>query len=150
MKRLMQRTHGQDGDCLSTSVASILEIDREAIPNFVDLAVNCDSPAWPITVQKELLKIGYCIIPVHYTGSGSQAREISDACTDTNGYFIGIGKNIAGTDLHANVHNGSGFIHDPSGYDNDCIKTYHSAYCLVNTNNITRAPYQLELDLEQK
>lgn len=150
---VQQTKFGIEGNCLSASIASILEKDILDVPDYNELSKTYLSDEWPIVAQLSSIEKGFTLTAVYFDGCLDLARRISKKCVDTSGYFIVVGttRDIDGM-VHANVWNHEGFQFDPSLSGENRINNIEMAYVILKTNKTesTYTPYQNDLNLEQK
>jgi len=88
-------TETQTGNCMCAALASILEIDIEAVPHFEDM----DDTRWWPALRNWLEGLGFQLL----TWDGDYEME---------GYYLGCG--ISPRNLpHMVVYKGSEMVHDP-------------------------------------
>lgn len=114
MKPVMQNVFGIEGNCLSATIASLMHLNIEDVPNFnigAEPNTTQDDPAavkifWD-NVEKFLNSKGYSII--HFEPKGV---AIEAWIGDMKGYFLVGGESPRGYQ-HSVIYTNKGLAHDP-------------------------------------
>lgn len=154
MKPVRQTEFGANGNCLSTSIASVLETSLDCVPNYVEIYSNSNNLDFPVLAQIESINYGFTITPVFFDGCLDRAKVLAEISKDTNGYFVCIGytRDLDGV-THANVWNANGFQFDPSPTGENRVNNIEMAYIILRTNPFMEKeskPYQFSLGLNKK
>lgn len=93
-----QHISSVNGDCFAACVASMLDMPRSEVPNFMEAGPG---PEWWVALQRWL-------------GERNMWCEVMkiESCNEP-GYWIGSGKSPRGDYHHAVVMHGHTFAHDP-------------------------------------
>jgi hypothetical protein len=97
MKPITQTKFGREGNCLMSSIASILEIELEDCP---DVFVDDSNPMWFSTIRQWLFS------------RGIRMRSYHDLANPPQGYHVAHGNGPRGWD-HACVALDGEIVHDP-------------------------------------
>lgn len=112
MKKVFQQIVDKDrGDCMRASVASILELPLEAVPNFTDLSTGSIGN-WFHVFTDFFFRFGY---EFEYNLTKPSLKEIQES-DDIDGYYLAVVKSLNIEDrTHMIIINKAGFVvHDPS------------------------------------
>jgi hypothetical protein len=106
--------NGKYGDCLRACVASVLDVDYDAVPHFFE--TNADVSTMTNGLRDYLATVGYAPFYVSYSGAVSRDDLLSmigeNAPNATYILFVGL---AGGTD-HAVVCQGGAVVHNPQWY----------------------------------
>ena len=152
MKPIYQTEFGSNGNCLQASIASVLELELNEVPNIAN--EDASDIEWPILFQEVMNELGYVMTVTIFDGTLDSAIQISRMCKDTGGYFVTVGSNKNRTAMHSNVWNHNGLVLDPyaiDGIDGRYISYYNIAYIFTKIPQAkSNESFQTDLGLEKK
>lgn len=154
MKQISQTTFGHEGNCLASSIASVLEVTHDMVPDYVEIAKTTTQFEWPVVSQLESHNCGFSIAATPFDGDLDTAKQLARLSFDTDGYFVVVGRtrDLDGI-MHANVWNGEGFQFDPSSTGENGIVSIEFAYVILKVEKPkvkTDESYQFSLGLNKK
>lgn len=135
MKPQMQRwlaknENGTVGDCWRTCIASILEVDRDDVPNFVEIEMEDEeSTAWWDATNEWLNERGFHLIEL----------DLNVQNWAPDGYTILSGRSPRGEHNHCVVGKGVEVVHDPHPEGGGLAGAARVASIFVALNPMARA-----------
>lgn len=154
MKPIYQTEFGSKGNCLQASIASVLDLKLNQIPNIANCDEEVSDIEWPLFLQEVMNELGYVMTVTVFDGTQDSAIKISRMSKDTEGYFVTVGSNKNRTAMHSNVWNYNGLVFDPysvDGIDGRYISSYKIAYVFTKMPQAkTNESFQYNLNLHKK